>query len=59
MTRETRLTPDALVMPYFAVAGRNQKREIASMPGQYQWSVDRLAKEARTGPRTVMLFGIP
>ena len=59
MTRETRLTPEALVMPYFVRPGKNQRREIASMPGQYQMSVDRLVREARRGPRTVMLFGIP
>jgi porphobilinogen synthase len=59
LTRETRLSPDALVMPYFARAGRGERREIPSMPGHYQWPVARLAREARRGPRTVLLFGIP
>ena len=50
-------------MPYFVVAGRNVRREISSMPGVFQLSVDRLIKEARKardlGIPAILLFGIP
>jgi porphobilinogen synthase len=59
MTRQTDVRPDDLIMPYFVRPGRNQARPIPSMPGQVQYSIDRLAREARGGPRAVMLFGIP
>jgi porphobilinogen synthase len=63
MVRETRLDVDDLVMPLFVRPGRGERRPIASMPGQYQFSVDELAREARAiraaGIPAVILFGIP
>jgi porphobilinogen synthase len=63
MVRETRLTADAFVMPFFVVHGRQVRREISSMPGNYQLSVDELVKEvketAALGIPGVILFGLP
>ena len=63
LVRETRLTTDDLIAPLFVVHGRDVQHPIRSMPGQYQWSVDRLAREAAAlhelGLRAVLLFGIP
>ena len=63
MVRETRLTVDAFVMPYFVVHGRQVRREISSMPGNYHLSVDELVKEvketAALGIPGVILFGLP
>ncbi|MBV8882189.1 MAG: porphobilinogen synthase, partial [Planctomycetaceae bacterium] len=63
LVRETTLAPDDLVMPYFARPGKGQRVPIASMPGQFQLSIDELLKEARglakTGVGSVILFGIP
>jgi len=63
LVRETTLSPDDLVMPYFARPGKGVRSPIASMPGQFQLSVDELVKEARglvkTGVGSVILFGIP
>jgi porphobilinogen synthase len=63
MVRETRLTVDDLVMPFFAVHGRGVRREISSMPGNFQLSVDELVKEvketAALGIPAILLFGLP
>jgi porphobilinogen synthase len=63
MVRETRLTVDDLVMPFFAVHGRGVRREIGSMPGNFQLSVDELVKEvketAALGIPAIVLFGLP
>jgi len=63
MVRETILTPDDLIYPLFVTHGRAQQRPIRSMPGQYQWSVDLLAREAEEiaslGIPAVILFGLP
>jgi porphobilinogen synthase len=63
LVRETRLRVDELVYPLFAVTGRDVKKPIASMPGQFQMSVDHIAKEAREayamGIPALLLFGIP
>ncbi len=63
LVRETHLSLDDLVYPMFAVPGKNVKKEIASMPGNYHWSVDGLAEECRRiydlGIPAVILFGIP
>ncbi len=45
LVRETRLAVDDLVYPLFAVPGKSVKKPIHSMPGQFQLSVDYLAKE--------------
>ena len=63
MVRETRLTPSDLIYPMFVMEGKDQRREIASMPGQSRLSIDLLVKEAGEvaglGIPAVMLFGIP
>jgi len=63
MVRETRLSVDDLIMPLFVCPGRRVKREISSMPGNYQMSVDVLVEEAKLiaslGIPAVILFGIP
>jgi porphobilinogen synthase len=63
MVRETRLSPSQFLYPLFVCPGTGVKREIASMPGNYHWSVDTLVEEARSvkalGIGGVLLFGIP
>ena len=63
MIRETILSPDDFIHPIFVRHGKNIQDEISSMPGQYQWSVDRLPEQveaiARLGIPAVILFGIP
>jgi porphobilinogen synthase len=63
MLRETILTPKDFIYPLFVRHGEGIKEEIASMPGQFQWSVDLLAEEAASiadlGIPAVILFGIP
>ena len=63
MVRETRLSPDMFVLPLFVCEGDGVRREIASMPGVYNLSVDEAVKEALAaqadGVRSVLLFGLP
>jgi len=63
LIRETRLSVDNLVMPYFVRLGRGIKKPIHSMSGNYQWSIDNLVKEVKEtkelGIPAVILFGIP
>jgi porphobilinogen synthase len=63
MTSETRLTTDSLIYPIFVQAGNGRKDEIASMPGQFRWSVDRVCEQAREVQRlripAIILFGLP
>lgn len=63
MVRETELSAGSLIWPLFVRPGKNQKRPIASLPGQFQLSVDGIVKEAkeafRLGVPAVILFGIP
>ncbi len=63
MVRETRLSVDNLVYPLFVVHGKGIKKEIGTMPGVYQMSVDEIVKECREvvdlGIPAVILFGIP
>jgi porphobilinogen synthase len=63
LVRETRLTPDNFVLPLFACPGNGVRREISSMPGVFNLSVDEIAKEAAAaydaGVRSVILFGLP
>jgi porphobilinogen synthase len=63
LIRETSLSVDDLVYPLFAVSGKSVKKPITSMPGQFQLSVDYIAKEAEKarelGIPAVLLFGIP
>lgn len=63
LIRETHLAPDQLVYPLFVVAGKKVRKEIPSMPGCFQLSLDQLKAEIKeikdTGLRSVLLFGIP
>ncbi|MBI5668065.1 MAG: porphobilinogen synthase [Chloroflexi bacterium] len=63
MIRETTLDPADFIFPLFVRPGTDIQRPILSMPGQFQWSVDRLPAEARKiaslGIPGVILFGIP
>lgn len=63
MVRENHITPDDFIYPLFVRHGDNQKKPIASMPGQFQMTVDKLADEAKEiaslGIPSVILFGIP
>lgn len=63
MVRETTISPDDFIYPLFIRYGNNEKRPIASMPRQFQFSVDMLASEIETitdlGIPAVILFGIP
>src|SRR5271157_3602740 len=61
--RETRLTPDSFVYPMFVCPGEGVRKEVGSMPGVYNLSVDEVVKEARElktlGVPSTMLFGLP
>ena len=61
--RETRLTADRLVYPLFVCEGEGVRREVGSMPGVFQLSVDEAVKEAAAakadGVPGVLLFGLP
>jgi len=63
LVRETRLTPDDFVYPLFVCEGEGVRREIASMPGCFNLSVDELVKEVGAargeGIRSTILFGVP
>jgi len=63
MVRETKLSPDDFIYPLFVTHGKGVKKEISSMPGNYQQSIDNLVKdcdEVRSlGIPAVILFGIP
>jgi porphobilinogen synthase len=63
LVRETRLSPDIFLYPLFVISGEGQRREISSMPGVFQLSVDEIVKEATAakldGVPGVLLFGLP
>jgi porphobilinogen synthase len=63
MVRETALTKNDLIYPLFVVPGTGIKKEIKSMPGVYNLSIDELIKECKEvrdlGIPAVILFGIP
>ena len=63
LVRETRLAPEDFILPLFACAGEKVRREITSMPGVHNLSVDEIAKEAagalELGVKGVILFGLP
>jgi porphobilinogen synthase len=63
LVRETRLSAEQLVYPLFVVEGSSVRREVASMPGVYQLSVDEAVREAAAaradGVAGVLLFGLP
>ena len=63
LVRETHLRPDCFVYPLFVCEGHGVRREVPSMPGVFQLSVDEAVKEASAarddGILGVLLFGIP
>ena len=63
LVRETKLSPDDFVQPYFTVHGESVRNPIGSLPGQFQLSIDELIKDAKEayslGIKAVILFGIP
>lgn len=63
LVRETRLSPEDFILPLFACGGEKVRREIPSMPGVHNLSVDEIAKEAagasEIGVKGVLLFGLP
>jgi porphobilinogen synthase len=63
LVRETRVSPDTLMLPLFICSGEGVRREISSMPGVFNLSVDEAVTEARAaradGVRSVLLFGLP
>ncbi|SER91795.1 porphobilinogen synthase [Salipaludibacillus aurantiacus] len=63
IVRETHLHTEDLIYPLFVVEGDNIKNEVPSMPGVFQWSLDRLGKEVEeavnAGLQTIILFGVP
>ena len=63
MVRETSLSPDDFIYPLFVTFGKNVRKEIKTMPGCFQESVDMIVKHAREvhslGIPAIILFGIP
>ena len=63
LVRETRLSPDMFIYPLFVIGGEGQRREVPSMPGVFQLSVDEAVREAAAaradGVSGVLLFGLP
>jgi porphobilinogen synthase len=63
LVRETILTRHDLILPLFVVYGKDKKKPISSMPGNYQMSIDHLVKEVKTiwefGIESIIIFGIP
>jgi porphobilinogen synthase len=63
LVRETRLSPDMFMLPLFVCEGEGVRREVPSMPGVFNLSVDEAVKEAAAakadGINSVILFGIP
>ena len=63
LVRETRLTPESFVYPLFVCPGKGVRKEVRSMPGVFNLSVDEAVNEAREtaslGVPAVILFGLP
>jgi len=63
MVREVRLAPENFILPLFVCPGDHVRREISSMPGVHNLSVDEILKEAtgafEAGVRGIILFGLP
>jgi porphobilinogen synthase len=63
LVRETRLTPSALIYPLFLCPGEGVRKEVSSMPGVFNLSVDEAVKEAEAcaalGLGGLLLFGLP
>src|SRR5215471_17392704 len=63
LVRETRLAPTSFIYPLFVCPGKGLRKEISSMPGVFNRSVDEAVKEAREakslGLGGIILFGLP
>ena len=63
LVQETRLSADMFVYPLFVCEGHGTRREVSSMPGVFQLSVDETVREAtaaqQDGVRAILLFGLP
>lgn len=63
MVRETVLQPSDFIYPMFVVPGEKFRKEISSMPGVHQLSVDELVRECenvlKAGVKSIILFGVP
>ena len=63
LVRETHLHLDDFIAPVFIIAGGNKKNSIPSMPGIFQWAIDRVNEEIDelvvAGIDKIILFGIP
>ncbi|MCI0337436.1 MAG: porphobilinogen synthase [Acidobacteria bacterium] len=63
MVRETRLDPTNLIYPLFVCPGEGVRREVRSMPGVFNLSIDEMVKEAdearRLGVPSIIVFGLP
>src|SRR5438105_11082815 len=63
LVRETRLSPEMFMLPLFVCDGEGVRREVPSMPGVFNLSVDEAVKETAAakadGVNSVILFGIP
>ena len=63
LVRETRLSADMFMLPLFVCEGEGVRREVPSMPGVFNLSVDEAVKEVAAatadGVKSVILFGIP
>jgi len=63
LVRETRLSPEMFVLPLFVCEGEGVRREVPSMPGVFNLSVDEAVKDVeaakRDGVHSVILFGLP
>jgi porphobilinogen synthase len=63
MVRETRLSPDMFILPLFVCEGEGVRREVSSMPGVFNLSVDEAVRETAAaradGIKSVLLFGLP
>src|SRR4051794_9438676 len=63
LVRETHLEPSQFVLPLFVCPGEGVRKEISSMPGNFQLSIDELVKKCESAQKLgvggVILFGIP
>src|SRR4051794_11469930 len=63
LVRETRLSPDMFMLPLFVCEGEGVRREVPSMPGVFNLSIDEVVRETAAaradGINSVILFGIP
>lgn len=63
LVRENHISIDDLIYPIFVMEGENIKNPVDSMPGIYQYSIDRISEELdrveEAGVKSILLFGIP